>query len=93
MARHIIRNDAPPKKTQEEKERENEEKLRDLYINSDHPDTMENGTATFLWIVAMAVGTIFNGRLIIWIVATIIWLRFINRKEIRAKKWDDEHKK
>lgn len=93
MARHIIRNDAPPEKTKEEKERENEEKLRDLYINSDHPDTMENGTATFLWIVVMAVGTIFNGRLIIWIVATIIWLRFINRKAIRAKKWDDEHKK
>lgn len=93
MARHIIRNDAPPEKTKEEKERENEEKLRDLYINSDHPDTMENGTATFLWIVVMVVGAIFKGNWVIWIVATIIWLRFINRKEIRAREWDKKHKK
>lgn len=93
MARHIIRNDAPPEKTKEEKERENEAKLRDLYINSDHPNTIENGSATFLYIVVMAVGAIFKGNWMIWIIATIIYLRFINRKEIRAKKWDDEHKK
>lgn len=93
MSRHILRNDAPPEKTKEEKERENEAKLRDLYINSDHPNTMENGTATFLWIVVMAVGTIFKGNWVIWIIATIIWWRFINRKEIRAQEWDKKHKK
>ena len=47
--------------------------------NCDHPSTMENGTATFFWIVAMIVGAIFQDRLIIWIVATALWLRFITR--------------
>ena len=45
----------------------------------DHPNTMENSTATFFWIVAMVVGTIFKDNWIIWIVATFIWLRFIMR--------------
>ena len=45
----------------------------------EHPGTMENGTATFFWIVAMIVGALFNDRLIIWIVATFLWLRFIMR--------------
>ena len=45
----------------------------------DHPNTMENSTATILWIVVMLVGSIFNDRWIIWIVATIIWLKFITR--------------
>ena len=93
MARHIIRNAPTPEKTKEEKERENEAKLREIYINSDHPDTMENSTATVLWIVVMLVGAIFKDRWLIWIFATIVWLCFINRKAIRANKWDDEHKK
>ena len=45
----------------------------------DHPSTMENGTATFFWIVTMVVGAIFKGNWIIWIVATTIWLKFITR--------------
>ena len=45
----------------------------------DHPNTMENSTATVLWIVIMIVGSIFKGSLIIWIISTIIWLRFIMR--------------
>ena len=45
----------------------------------DHPNTMENSTATVLWIVVMLVGSIFKGNWVIWIVATIIWLNFITR--------------
>lgn len=45
----------------------------------DHPNTMENSTATVLWIVVMLVASIFKGNWVIWIVATIIWLKFITR--------------
>lgn len=45
----------------------------------DHPSTMENSTATIMWIVIMIVGSIFKGRLIIWIIATVIWIKFITR--------------
>ena len=45
----------------------------------DHPNTMEDGTATFLWIVVMVVGSIFKGNWAIWIIATVIWYKFITR--------------
>lgn len=47
----------------------------------DHPSTMENGTATLFWIVAMVVGSIFKGNWVIWIVATVIWAKFITRHD------------
>ena len=51
----------------------------DFHGDGDHPSTMENSTATVLWLVVMAVGTIFKGNWVIWIVATIIWFRFVTR--------------
>lgn len=45
----------------------------------DHPNTMENSTATFFWIVVMIVGVIFKDRWMIWIIATVIWAKFITR--------------
>jgi hypothetical protein len=45
----------------------------------DHPNTMENGTATFFYIIIMFVGAIFKSRWAIWIIATVIWARFITR--------------
>lgn len=95
MARHIIRNEdlTQLEKTKAEKERENEAKLRDIYINSDHPNTMENGTATTLWIVIMIISLLFNGGWILCILETVVWWRFINRKNIRAKEWDEKHRK
>ena len=45
----------------------------------DSPYTMENSTATFLWIVVMLVGSIFKSNWAIWIAATIVWLKFITR--------------
>lgn len=45
----------------------------------DSPYTMEDSTATFLWIVVMIVGSIFKGNWIIWIIATIVWIKFTTR--------------
>lgn len=45
----------------------------------DHPNTMENSTATILWLIVMGVGALFNDAWIIWIIATVIWLKFITR--------------
>ena len=45
----------------------------------DHPNTIENGTATFFYIIVMLVGSIFKGNWVIWIIATIIWAKFITR--------------
>lgn len=52
-----------------------------FHKNCDHPNTMENGPATFLYILVMLGGTIFNDRWLIWIAATIIYFRFITRHE------------
>lgn len=45
----------------------------------DHPNTMENSTATFFWVVAMVVGALFKGGWLIWTVVTLIWIKFITR--------------
>lgn len=47
----------------------------------DHPNTMENSTATFFYIIAMLVGSIFKGNWVIWIIATVIWAKFITRHD------------
>ncbi len=45
----------------------------------DHPNTMENSTATLFYIVVMLVGSIFKGNWMIWIIATVVWAKFITR--------------
>lgn len=45
----------------------------------DSPYTMEDSTATFLWLVVMVVGSIFKGNWIIWVMATVIWRKFVTR--------------
>ena len=47
----------------------------------DHPNTMENGTATFFWILAVVVGALFKNGWVIWIIATVIWAKFITRHD------------
>lgn len=47
----------------------------------DHPNTIENSTATFFYIVVMLVGSIFKGNWVIWIIATVIWAKFITRHD------------
>ena len=66
------------------REKEEEQRKFDERIKySDHPNTMDNGTATFFWIVAMIVGTLFNDRVYVYIGATAWWLCHIFRHEIR----------
>jgi hypothetical protein len=51
----------------------------DIYGWGDHPNTMENGTATFLWIVVMIISILFKGGWVLCILETIIWWKFITR--------------
>ena len=53
------------------------------FDNCDHPNSLENDEATIIWIIVMMVGTIFKGNWIIWIIATIIWRRYITRHKIK----------
>lgn len=55
----------------------------EFFKNCDHPNSLENDEATILWIIVMAIATIFKGNWIIWIVATIIWWRYITRHKRR----------
>ena len=50
-----------------------------FYGDCDHPNTLENGSATILYIIIMLAGSIFNDRMLIWVTATFIWLKFITR--------------
>jgi hypothetical protein len=49
----------------------------------DSPYAMENSTATFLYIIAMLIGTLFYARVLIYITATIIWWKYITRHKER----------
>ena len=51
----------------------------DPFENCDHPNSLENNEATILWLGVMIVATIFKGNWAIWIIATIIWRRYITR--------------
>lgn len=58
---------------------ENKIKPKPFHGDCDHPNTIENGTATFFYIIIMLVGAIFKGNWVIWIIATVIWAKFITR--------------
>lgn len=74
-------------KKREEERRKEVEAMGLTYINGDkpqkehydHPNTMENSTATIFWIASLVVGALFKGAWIIWIVSTVIWWKFITR--------------
>lgn len=57
--------------------------VQDPFKNCDHPNSLENSEATIVWIIVMAVATIFKGNWIIWIIATIIWRKYITRHKIK----------
>jgi hypothetical protein len=77
----------------EREERRYQERLKDLEKKGlkpfdvsrvprercDHPNTMENSTATLIWIVSMIVSMLFKGGWVLCIIETIIWLKFITR--------------
>lgn len=77
----------------EEQEKLNEEYKRDAYIHSDKVNSLENDEATVLYVITMIVGAIFIDRWIIWIVATVVWLCYINRYAIRANQYDKNHRR
>lgn len=47
----------------------------------DHPNTIENSTATFFYVIVMLVGSIFKGNWVIWIITTVVWAKFITRHD------------
>lgn len=55
------------------------DKKDNFHGDCDHPNTMESGSAIILYIITMVGGSIFNDRWIIWILATIIFFKFITR--------------
>ena len=57
--------------------------VEDPFKKCDHPNSLENSEATILWIIVMIVAAIFKGNWIIWIVATIIWRKYITRHKIK----------
>ena len=73
----------------EEERRKEIEKMGLTYLDRrtpkkqhfDHPNTMENSTATFLWVASLVIGALFKGGWMIWVCATFIWLMFITRHE------------
>ena len=62
---------------------------KNSYVYGDHPSTMENSTATILYIIIMLVSIIFVDRWLIWIFASIVYFRFITRYERRKKEYDN----
>lgn len=75
------------KKQDEEKKQEKALQIQhnseNPFANYDHPNSLENDEATILWVVVMAIATVFKGNWIIWIVATIIWRKYITRHKIK----------
>lgn len=67
--------------TQEELRRQEYQRViqRDAYETYDHPNTMENSTATIVWIVVMVISLLFKGGWALCILETIIWWKFITR--------------
>ena len=65
------------------KQVQRQETQKNPFKNCDHPNSLENDEATIIWIIVMAVATIFKGNWIIWIVATIIWRKYITRHKIK----------
>jgi hypothetical protein len=48
-------------------------------LRCDHPNTMEDGTATVFWVIAMVVSLLFKGGWVLCIVETVVWWKFISR--------------
>lgn len=55
------------------------DKDKDFYGDCDHPSTIENGTATILWIVAVFVSLFFKGGWVLCVLETVAWWKHITR--------------
>ena len=45
----------------------------------DHPNTIEDGTATVFWIVGIIISLLFKGGWVLCIIETVAWWKFITR--------------
>lgn len=68
---------------EEKRKKQPKESVEEQFKRYDHPNSLENDEATIIWVVVMAIATIFKGNWIIWIIATIIWRRYITRHKIK----------
>ncbi len=66
-------------KVLEESKNIDDKQIETQNTHYDHPNTMEDSSAIILYIVVMLGGVIFIDRWLIWIVATVIFVRFITR--------------
>ena len=76
----INKNIKEHQKKQQERQKINNE---NVYGDWDHPNTMENSSATILYIIVMAISIIFVHGWMVWIVASVIYFRFITRHKRR----------
>lgn len=65
----------------QQKVNEVQEPKKDIHGDCDYVWAPEKGGATILYIAAMIFGAIFNARILIWIVATLVYFNFMNRHE------------
>ena len=55
------------------KEKEKEEKQRDIHGDYDYIWAPEKGVATVIYILVMFFGSILHARVLLWIVATLVY--------------------
>lgn len=56
-----------------------QEPQRDIHGDCDYVWAPEKGTAVIIYILVMIFGSIFNERIVVWIVATLIFSNFMDR--------------
>lgn len=67
-----------------EKEREPEKKQltpKELHGDCDYVWAPEKSGAIIIYILVMIFGSIFNARVLVWIVATLVFSNFMSRHE------------
>lgn len=65
-------------KEEEEKKRASGVRQEDIHGDCQYVWAPEKGAATIMYIAAMIFGAIFNARIVIWIVLTLIYFNFMN---------------
>lgn len=55
-----------------------QETSKDIHGDCQYIWAPEKGGATILYIFAVIFGSIFNARIIIWIISTLVYFNFIN---------------
>lgn len=56
------------------------------YVYRAHPDSMDETLATILYVFVMLFGSIFHGRVLVWIISTIIFINFKTGHRVKKEK-------